>query len=388
MSDDIERRPQEEEDYSVISSNESDIEYEEEDDFDSALDESIAADLDSNNDDVQADFESEDEEASANNFFTENEPEEDFRQEASSEEVIMPDGEVIEEDEIQPQNIRIEEENSYIEQEEPEVQPEAVKEVVSAVQNSIPDNEDISDIDTQGDVEAFYEEEQNEDEFRKVEIPVEDEPVLPEPVIDERIEDDLNSELQGEEAEIQNENSVNSASEEFVPAEDGEQTPYENKLEPDNAPLMSEDEDLQNDLIEQVAKDIDQTFIYNKIEEDSLEEENPSIELTEDDLNFIDDINHGENEILEPVTDAPENFDEERDDNSEDEQEPVVPVYQAKIPEAAQTFEQGDHVSHPKYGEGIVEKMIRYGNKTLCSINFVNVGRRLLDPAISEISKL
>ncbi len=388
LSDDIERRPQEEEDYSAISSNESDIEYEEEDDFDSALDESIAADLDSNNDDVQADFESEDEEASANNFFTENEPEEDFRQEASSEEVIMPDGEVIEEDEIQSQNIRIEEENSYIEQEEPEVQPEAVKEVVSAVQNSIPDNEDISDIDTQGDVEAFYEEEQNEDEFRKVEIPVEDEPVLPEPVIDERIEDDLNSELQGEEAEIQNENSVNSASEEFVPAEDGEQTPYENKLEPDNAPLMPEDEDLQNDLIEQVAKDIDQTFIYNKIEEDSLEEENPSIELTEDDLNFIDDINHGENEILEPVTDAPENFDEERDDNSEDEQEPVVPVYQAKIPEAAQTFEQGDHVSHPKYGEGIVEKMIRYGNKTLCSINFVNVGRRLLDPAISEISKL
>ena len=58
------------------------------------------------------------------------------------------------------------------------------------------------------------------------------------------------------------------------------------------------------------------------------------------------------------------------------------------MPETAQTFEQGDHVSHPKYGEGIVEKMIRYGNKTLCSINFVNVGRRLLDPAISEISKL
>lgn len=32
--------------------------------------------------------------------------------------------------------------------------------------------------------------------------------------------------------------------------------------------------------------------------------------------------------------------------------------------------------------------MIKYGNKMLCSIEFPNIGRRLLDPAMSEITKL
>ena len=51
------------------------------------------------------------------------------------------------------------------------------------------------------------------------------------------------------------------------------------------------------------------------------------------------------------------------------------------------SFEQGDTVYHAKYGNGIVEKMIKYGAKTLYSINFDNVGRRLLDPTLTEIKK-
>src|SRR5699024_1967771 len=72
-------------------------------------------------------------------------------------------------------------------------------------------------------------------------------------------------------------------------------------------------------------------------------------------------------------------------------QPPVIPVYPADepvLPEDAPLFEQGDMVSHPKYGKGVIEKLIKYGNKTLCSISFENVGRRLLDPAISELQKL
>ena len=101
----------------------------------------------------------------------------------------------------------------------------------------------------------------------------------------------------------------------------------------------------------------------------SIEEELEEEALTEDDLNFIEDVNIGTAEISEEIN---------------------VPVYPAETPikEDIPTFEQGDRVSHPKYGEGVVEKMIKYGNKTLCSINFVNIGRRLLDPAISEIEKL
>ena len=70
---------------------------------------------------------------------------------------------------------------------------------------------------------------------------------------------------------------------------------------------------------------------------------------------------------------------------------PIVPVYDAEIPQedlvVSDDVEQGDSVIHAKYGVGVVEKMIKYGTKTLYSINFDNVGRRLLDPTLTEIKK-
>lgn len=134
-------------------------------------------------------------------------------------------------------------------------------------------------------------------------------------------------------------------------------------------------------------------FIDQVLEDDNIEQEDDV--LTEDDLNFIDDLNQAEPEqnlavqpeIVEELS-SDGIYKPEEEIEEEEEKTPVVPIYQAAMPQSTQTFEQGDHVSHPKYGEGIVEKMIKYGSKTLCSINFVNVGRRLLDPAISEITKL
>ena len=71
---------------------------------------------------------------------------------------------------------------------------------------------------------------------------------------------------------------------------------------------------------------------------------------------------------------------------------PIVPVYDADIPQEdmviSDSIQQGDSVVHAKYGNGIVEKMIKYGTKTLYSINFENIGRRLLDPTLTEIKKL
>ena len=70
---------------------------------------------------------------------------------------------------------------------------------------------------------------------------------------------------------------------------------------------------------------------------------------------------------------------------------PIVPVYGADIPAEdivmSDDIEQGDTVVHAKYGNGVVEKMIKYGTKTLYSINFDNVGRRLLDPTLTELKK-
>lgn len=65
-----------------------------------------------------------------------------------------------------------------------------------------------------------------------------------------------------------------------------------------------------------------------------------------------------------------------------------VPIYEAKTSEPNEEkikFKEGNFVYHAKYGKGIVEKIINYGNKTLCSIEFDNIGRRLLDPNLADI---
>ncbi len=71
---------------------------------------------------------------------------------------------------------------------------------------------------------------------------------------------------------------------------------------------------------------------------------------------------------------------------------PIVPVYPSDIPDEdkvnSDIIQQGDRVMHEEFGEGVVEKMINYGDKLLCSINFASVGRRLLNPEISEMKKI
>ena len=207
--------------------------------------------------------------------------------------------------------------------------------------------------------------------------------------------------------------------------------------------IEQEPEELSHDqIVEQVAKDVDEMY-YNKTEDipsiDDVSEEEP---LTENDLDFIDELPQINEAVVEettaeveetvvqeapveelPTEGLPETEPEEdtiQDEPVEEEvivEEPVieevqtdyteeepaeeiaeeeieeeVPVYPAEETEAEAenipNFEQGDTVSHPKYGKGVIEKLIKYGNKTLCSISFENVGRRLLDPSMSELEKI
>lgn len=136
-------------------------------------------------------------------------------------------------------------------------------------------------------------------------------------------------------------------------------------------------------------------------------------ELTEDDLNFLDGIsqenqldeNISTEEILNAVDEVSQNFETETNQNynnskslpepefiQEEEQVPVVPIYPSDDLEDSQElkFEAGDEVTHPKYGRGVVEKMIKYGNKTLYSVSFhaSGIGRRLLDPMMTELRKI
>lgn len=158
----------------------------------------------------------------------------------------------------------------------------------------------------------------------------------------------------------------------------------------DDESISEEDQGLTEDDLELdplPEQDDLQSYDEEDLTDEPLDED--STALTEDDLNFIDD-----NQIAQPSSMYEEQEPEITDDYQEspyiEEQTPVVPVYPAEQEptEESGDFQQGDSVTHPRYGRGVVEKIIKYGNKTLCSISFENVGRRLLDPTISELKKL
>ncbi len=155
-----------------------------------------------------------------------------------------------------------------------------------------------------------------------------------------------------------------------IPDNDEPQIIEEPTIAEDESVVVEEiQEPSDDDIVEQVAKDVDKVFYEKLPADDDIEED----VLTEDDLNLIDDLENIEPE--EPEVDA---------------QTPVVPIYPADDIEEneVQTFEPGDRVSTPKYGEGVVENMVKYGDKLLCSIDFPNIGRRLLNPAVTDIKKL
>ena len=188
-------------------------------------------------------------------------------------------------------------------------------------------------------------------------------------------------------------------------AEIGEDTILVDFEDEDEETLIEEE-----DLDKQIVQDVDKVFTTMK--EDTI---------SDSDLDFIDELNNEDNEgELEEISldgsieELPESFGEEAEDgflepleeqneismedNLEEEiletkntKTPIVPVYEADIPQEdmvmSDPIEQGDLVVHAKYGTGTVEKMIKYGTKTLFSINFDNVGRRLLDPTLTEIKK-
>ncbi len=147
-----------------------------------------------------------------------------------------------------------------------------------------------------------------------------------------------------------------------------------------------EDESFESEPIQEFEESVvSEPEITEEPEEELLSfDDDLSFEdesLTDEDLNFIEET--------QPIIE--EDFGEYEESPYIDEQPPVVPVYPSEDEgslESAGEFSQGDSVTHPRYGRGVIEKIIKYGNKTLCSISFENVGRRLLDPTISELTKL
>ena len=152
-------------------------------------------------------------------------------------------------------------------------------------------------------------------------------------------------------------------------------------------------EPAQDEMVEDMPTEVEDTqtseeeFSKESTEEDYIPDANEFIEQNVNDSesfvegNDSEDFSDEENEYFE---------DFEQNEEVQEEQPPVVPVYPAEetpVTGSGEVYNPGDRVTHPKYGEGVVEKMVKFGNKVLCAINFAN-GRRLLDPTISQIERL
>lgn len=156
--------------------------------------------------------------------------------------------------------------------------------------------------------------------------------------------------------------------------------------------VFSAASDLSEQVEQEIIKDVDSLYTSSA---------EPETTLTENDLDYIDQV---QPEIVEmeqsqpEIMESPSQVEEPSSLGgggieilSPDDVTPMVPIYDAEIEGAQEVqgaFQNGEVIVHPKYGRGTIEKTIEYGSKTLISIQFENIGRRLLDPALSEIQKV
>ena len=163
-------------------------------------------------------------------------------------------------------------------------------------------------------------------------------------------------------------------------------------------------DDPANQLTEE---DLDQIQDVDMYDNQEVQDETPEIieetpfepleqEIqTEEDDSYLDEIQPDENDIIEEEPSEPEIAEEPQDMKTkyniteEDlHEKEVVPIYPAKTGSNINVeYDKGDVVVHKEFGTGRVEKIINYGSKKLCSVYFEGLGRRLLDPTLSELKK-
>lgn len=319
----------------------------------------------------------------------------------------------LEEDQEEQLTINAEYETILEEQEEQEPQEEydeiPITESFDTVQENIEEIEDYIPETDENDFEELSINEEFEQQEPLVEQEAEEEIEMP-----EGFDLDIDSTQMLDAEEETEELTVNDNDVDVLPiAENNYELEDIVELNPDEADEndividMEEDteDELPENIDEQIVKDVDKVFTTRKDDD-----------ISDSDLDFIDELNNDDGNLLEEVSESDAVLEElsesdendgileepqeqlELKDDSDDEiletrssSTPTVPVYDADIPQEdlvmSDPIQQGDTVTHAKYGSGVVEKMIKYGNKTLFSINFDNIGRRLLDPTLTEIKK-
>ena len=356
-------------------------------------------------------------------FGDEEEESEEPEQPASEEiqEEVMPDEEpILEESDLEDkEEFEDEEEVSLLDSFETEVHPN------EEIQDYVPqeEQEPVEEISLE---EALEEDNQLIEEFSQEEVTEEPEAVENLEDLNDttaiELDDDIDLDLEPAQEEIPEVPQELEPNEEIsiMPIANSEFDEFDEitELNPDEADendiVIDMDDSYEelppDDIDAQIVKDVDKVFTTRKDETD----------ISDSDLDFIDELNNDTDNILEELSDSsdseleelalpepdeddggileeiqePAELKDKTDDGileTKNSSTPIVPVYDADIPQedlvVSDPIQQGDTVTHVKYGTGVVEKMIKYGNKTLFSINFDNIGRRLLDPTLTEIKK-
>ena len=273
------------------------------------------------------------------------------------------------------------------EAEQIEVDEDLIEDIETDINEEIPQDTDALPLEEVNGLEEIQ-------ETAEAELPKEE--IIPEA-----------EELSDEEATLSNEEEIpmsgdseddDSAFDEIVELDENEISDNDIVVDLTDGEML---DGISDDVDKEITEDVDKVFTTMK--EDTI---------SDDDLDFIDELNNdlnsdeeisiNEGEGIEPLEDFNQDGDEdgflepleEVNDTPKDVQEereiletknsttPIVPVYDADIPQEdivmSDPIEQGDTVVHAKFGTGVVEKMIKYGSKNLYSINFDNVKMALL----------
>ena len=151
--------------------------------------------------------------------------------------------------------------------------------------------------------------------------------------------------------------------------------------------------EAQEEIIEYNENDdfsfdsIDFSEVEEEFEEFSTQEVADTPQYQFDQEEDIDDLE--DDDELVSFTEIAQDYVPENAINEEYQQSNDIPIYSAysNPVETSTVFADGDKVYHSKYGNGVIKKVIDYGNKKLCSIQFDDVGRRLLDPELTTLEK-
>ncbi len=256
-----------------------------------------------------------------------------------------------------------------------------------------------------------------ENELPQKEIPskvqITETPIAPveEPSFEKVIEiaQPLQTQTQDQQEQIINISMPETPAEETAPMQEPEIIIDESSFEEPNKEISDYDNQLEEaeilDLVEdnsEQAGNSDDELFEEVSGDDSLE----NIDL--DDLDFLNEntpsqntISDSDDELLDLMSDEQlQNGDDEfgLDDTPSEEpanipqQQETLPVYDANYRQAEKkqkiNLKEGDLVKHNKFGVGTITKITTHGDKVLCFINFDNLGRKLLDPELSQLEKI